>query len=530
MKLYISLIITALFLAFLSGYYGLSWRGNNQATPSDIVNVVQTKVHFHQVTRPKAILNISKLFENSDFTELLSPISNLSDYQIQNARSKYSSNKDCFTNVLTLINSLKEKKVLLWEEFRCSVRKSLPDSFFSKVPYMHPSGVSYAFLAYLSKKESYHSREWLQNHLTYLHVSELNLAKQILGGLPLGLDIMSDFDEQSMKLLISGKDYFLTNKYFFARNLTSLNPLSLEFALYPKEELVEFLKRSPFELLKYNKGHDCFYRDGPYCWRYTTGYLLKHSDKANLVFAIVCLTLVLLLSWILFYKIRQQKDEDEKKRLALRVLTHEFRTPISSMLLQMERVQRVFSDLNQDLQESFLRLSNDVYRLQRLTESSRNYLHAQNRKNYFLERPNHCESVNDFVQNIVESFDEDVDVEYLDEDSPFAMDIYWVGLILRNLIENALNHGKPPVKVKLYFQKKNLLCVSIEDQGECSFNSFSEMAQEFVKGQNSKGSGLGMNIVKNALKKINGSIEFKKNPTRFRVKIPAAKIKETKYE
>ncbi len=527
MRLYITLILTAVFLAFLAGYYGLSWRGNNEATPSDIIRIIQTKSIFQQSSEPSAYLNISRLFDNTEFIELIRPTSNVTQKELKKARQKYASNEDCFSNVLTLINSLKESKVLRWEEFRCGVKKGIPTKFFIRPPYLHPSGVSYAYLALVLNQAPFNSKEWVYNHLNYFHVSELKEVREYIGALPVEFSILADFDSMGLAALSNGKDYFMTNSYFLARISNPISPFTLEYGLYPKEELEKFLKKEPFELTNYIKGHDCFYRDGPYCWRYNTRYLLKHSDKVNLFFAILCLGLVIFLSWLLYYKIKQQKIEDENKRFALRVLAHEFRTPISSMLLQIDRVQKVFSELNHDLQETFLRLSNDVYRLQRLTEASRNYLQTQNKKAQKIQAFLICNSVNDFLQNIVEGFEDEIEVEYLKEDSSFPMDCYWVSLVLRNLIENACFHGKPPVRVKVEKTKKNLITFIVEDAGVCSFSKFNEMSQEFVKGEASEGSGLGMNIVKNALKKINGTIDFKKNPTRFIVRIPAQKNKES---
>ncbi len=527
MRLYITLILTAVFLAFLAGYYGLSWRGNNQATPNDIVRVIQSKVLFQNTHKPNAFLNISKLFGNNEFVELITPHPKIDERDLIKARKKYSSKKNCFSNVLTLINSLKENKVLKWEEYRCGVRAHLPASFFSRPPYMHPSGISYAFLAIMVKNSSFNSKEWIYNNLNYFHASELKDVRKFVGTFPVEFSILGEFDNLSLDSLSKGKDYFLTPHYLFARILNPMSPFSLEYGVYPKEALDLFLKKEPFELVKFIEGHECFYRDGPYCWRYNTRYLLKNSDKSNLIFAILCVGLVIFLSWLLYYKIKQQKIEDENKRFALRVLTHEFRTPISSMLLQIERVQKGFSSLNHDLQETFLRLSNDVYRLQRLTESSRNYLKAQNKNNFHSSPYFSCDSVNDFILNIVEGFEYEIDVQLLKEDMSFQMDTYWVALILRNLIENACVHGKAPVRVEVIKYKKSLLGLIVEDQGECAFNNFNEMAEEFVKGESSQGSGLGMNIVKNSLKKINATIDFKKNPTRFVVKIPANKNKES---
>ena len=128
----------------------------------------------------------------------------------------------------------------------------------------------------------------------------------------------------------------------------------------------------------YSKDKRCFIQDGELCWEYNVRHFLEITSFSTINFFLGSLLIISLVIFILLNKIRQQRTEEQRKRLALQVLTHEFRTPIASMLLQMERVQKNMLTLNDDLQESFLRLSNDVYRLQRLTETSRNYLKMEN--------------------------------------------------------------------------------------------------------------------------------------------------------
>ena len=62
--------------------------------------------------------------------------------------------------------------------------------------------------------------------------------------------------------------------------------------------------------------------------------------------------------------------------------------------------------------------------------------------------------------------------------------------------------------------------VSIEDCGECSFTNIQEITSEFVKGEKSSGTGLGLNIVKKVLYDMGGELAFSRNPTKFELSIP----------
>ena len=94
-------------------------------------------------------------------------------------------------------------------------------------------------------------------------------------------------------------------------------------------------------------------------------------------------------------------------------------------------------------------------------------------------------------------------------------DIHWISICVRNLIENALSHGIPPICLKLSKIGNNSLQIDISDQGICKFKNLSEMTAAFAKGNKSKGTGLGLNIVSLVIKEIGGKLSFKNNPTTF---------------
>ena len=528
MKQNLSLIIAAICMAFLAGYFAISWRGDYQASASDLVKIAQTKNRFRESVTPRSILNFSAIYYSRYHFQLLNPLSSFEKDKVEADKKKYSTNTECFASLATLINSLKEKKVLIWEEYRCGFIKRLPRNYFSEAPFLHPSGLSYVYLAFLSGREVYKHENWIRQNYPFFHVLELSdLNKFLKRPLEGVFGVLQDFQDNSLLDLVKGSEFVITKNFFLSRVRFRFDPSLLEYRLYYRTDFEKYLKNGPFQISNHQTGRDCFFQDGSICWQYNVGYLLKNSDKANILFSIGSLIFIFLIVGTLWNKLKSQKFEDERKRFALRVLTHEFRTPVASMLLQMDGIQKSINEIPENLQESFLRLSNDVYRLQRLTEASRNYLQAQKNKKLVQIKKVSIPSVNEFITNQLDKYLDQCQLNLLDKDQGISLDPYWVGICLKNILENALFHGEKPIIVTLSFDKRQngsgkvkYLAIEVKDSGKCEFSDLKTITSEFVKGEKSEGTGLGLNIVHKSLLDMGGFLDFKLSPTRFTLKIP----------
>ena len=112
-----------------------------------------------------------------------------------------------------------------------------------------------------------------------------------------------------------------------------------------------------------------------------------------------------------------------------------------------------------------------------------------------------------------------VKVTLLKKDLSFYTDVFWLNLCIKNLVDNAIAHGKPPVRVTLENEKDSFKVI-VEDCGICEFQNIKQMAQSFVKGKNSKGTGLGLSIVENVVNEMGGQLYFSSKPTMFTIQIP----------
>ncbi|MBT3585768.1 MAG: DUF3404 domain-containing protein [Halobacteriovoraceae bacterium] len=527
MKSYFLLIITAISMAFVTGYFALFLQGSYTATPQDVIEINHLKGSFQKKVNPMTIINFNSLYYSREQFQLLDPLYSLPT--VKNLRAiRYSTKDDCFKSFKNLLNSRNFEKVWVWERYRCGWRKNLSSNFFLEPPFIHPSGKSYAFLAFESSTPGYKNKSWVLNHLPYFHVTELKSIKMALGDLGGIFGTLSDLDQEALQSIARGEGTILSDKYLFARLKYPKVFSILEYRIYSRSKLNDFLKGSPYTLSNYQQGHTCFYKDGALCWDYNVRHIFTQANKGALSFLIGLIIIVTLVVRLLLVKIRNQKKEDDRRRLALQVLTHEFRTPVTSLLLTIEKMSKDYSKFDEATQEDLLRISSEVFRLQRLTETSRNYLKAAQNKKLIQFNYERVPSLNTFFDEFLGDYLMDYPNEFLleplNEDTSFCFDSYWLGTCLKNLVENALTHGSLPVAVRLNILDEKLF-IEVEDQGEAPELELTELTKEFVKGNKSEGTGLGLNIVLKTIKEMGGELKLNTNPTRFTIIISDKKKK-----
>lgn len=520
MRLYLILIFTVVTMAFATGYVSLLLQRPFTASQNNILEINDLKNQFQYRVKPLSIVNFNSLYFSRDQFQLLNPLFSIpesgTDQDI-----RYSSGEDCFKNLKTVVNAANYEKVLVWEEFRCNKRTQLPRGFFVEPPYVHPSGLSYAFLAFSSAR-GFQNKSWVLSHLQYFHVKELSRVRREVGDLGGVFSILANLDEKTLTAIIQGNGTVLTSNYLFARLKYPRMLSILEYRIYEREALEDFLKDSSYTLQNYKDGRSCFYRDGELCWNYSFRHIFSIANKSTIIFFGGLLAVVGTLIFSLIGKLRLDRQEDERRRLALKVLSHEFRTPIASMLLSVESLSKKLDRFQEDEQEDILRISADVYRLQRLTEMSRNYLKIKNADNLIEFSTEECPSVNNFVIQIADSYidlygEDQVRLHLLENDTAARFDSYWLGICLKNLIENACFHGTPPVDVTVSIDAKRLT-FSVSDYGEIAEDlDIDHLASEFVKGTKSQGSGLGLNIVKKVIDEMKAELTLTKKPTTFNI-------------
>jgi hypothetical protein len=257
----------------------------------------------------------------------------------------------------------------------------LPPNFIDNPPFIDSRGFSYAY--FLSRRDvsPYNQRGWVENHLSLFKVSELNetLSKYHVDD-PVYF-VISKINEFEMEEIVRGTDIVLTKDFLLIKNQTQFGFSPLSYWVYDNSELQDALKNSENQLVSYQPDILCLQKVGNACWTYSSKQAISYLYRYSLlILAIVGLVVAIFLTLYLkslFEKSREQK----RQRLSLQVLSHEFRTPVSSMLLISEQLSNHLGQMDTRGQDLMTRMSSEVFKLQRIIEVSRTYLLPANELN-----------------------------------------------------------------------------------------------------------------------------------------------------
>ena len=217
---------------------------------------------------------------------------------------------------------------------------------------------------------------------------------------------------------------------------------------------------------------------------------------------------------------RERKLQEQKKNFLLSV-THELKSPLASIKLLLQTILK--RDLTKAQIQDFIEKS--LLDIERLDDMVENMLLASKIENRSYSFPKANFSLSVLVDSIVnrlqvtkcDGSQKIINAE-IEPKIEFTGDKFALTSVVTNLIENAIKYSGPcePVDVKL-FQKEGKIHLHVADHGigiseaEKSriFDKFYRVGSEDTR--NTKGTGLGLYIVKQVLDKHEASIRVKDN-------------------
>lgn len=526
MKILISLLLLSLGLAFGAGYIALQVRQSegHQFTFS-VSEIANLKRKFREKKRVVDELNTTVLFSQQAGFELLDPrlvISPSRGRSFSTVASVFRADKLCKPNLIT---DSSFSKIKLWIRFRCHQNSQLPSTFFEEPPYMSPFGISFANLARTSDFEIFQGPEWIQKNIQYFHSLELSTLPSNIELDP-KRKILSLLEANTLTMMTSGQSWIGSEKYIFVRRNAEGNGdfqsslPTADYLIYSRTDWGQFLTNFGIET-RDNPSAGCSYHDDGLCWVKAPTSERKIQWTLGLLF-ILAVGIIGFCVLQIIRNIKNQRREEERKRFALQALTHELRTPLASLVISSEQLFDQFESLPTSLKEPFLRMADDVQRLTRVAESSRNYLKSSESKSLISFNFVEVTSTNDFVSSVLERYAGEVSIHKLSHDCPFTLDRYWVGTCLQNLVQNAKQHGAKPIAVTLKKENESLV-ISVSDSGEMTELDLKNISKPFIKRSRSEGLGLGLTIVETVMTAMNSKLQISSNPTCFELRIGAIK-------
>ena len=255
------------------------------------------------------------------------------------------------------------------------------------------------------------------------------------------------------------------------------------------------------------------------------GYLLVKMMPSSLgmILGEGCVFLVVLIAGAFYLHRsfnRERKLQEQKKNFLLSV-THELKSPLASIKILLQTIQK--RNLSKEQTLSFIdKALTDIDRLDDMVE---NMLLASKIDNSSYSFPKDKFSLSVLVDSIVnrlqitkcEGNQQIIDAE-IEPKIEITGDKFALTSVVTNLIENAIKYSGPcqTVDVKL-FLKDGRIFLEVADRGigiadnekNRIFDKFYRVGSEDTR--NTKGTGLGLYIVKQVLDKHQASIKVKDN-------------------
>jgi signal transduction histidine kinase len=216
---------------------------------------------------------------------------------------------------------------------------------------------------------------------------------------------------------------------------------------------------------------------------------------------------------------RQRKLQEQKKNFLLSV-THELKSPLASIKILLETIQK--RSLTKEQTQDFIGKS--LLDVERLSDMVENMLLASKIENHSYTFPKAQFNLSVLVDSVVNRLQinkcdmQQVINAEIESKIEITGDKFALSSVVTNLIENAIKYSNPceVVDVKL-FSKEDKVYLQVADHGigiaddekGRIFERFYRVGSEDTR--NTKGTGLGLYIVKQVLDKHEACIKVKDN-------------------
>lgn len=493
------LFIFALVLAFATGNISYLIKSDSSADINDIKEINEINNDLQLDYLPFIRLDLNSDYSTPEHLKLLLSIENMPG---QNKSIQLNSTK-CLKNKIQQLRSEYLDKESIWLGHLCNQIAGLPRDFFKSPPYLHSNGRSFAYMFYNSLAKSKRRQNWYYKHAKFMHLSEL---KKISWPLNARHQFLYTISSDIIDRLIKGDKIILSDRYYLIKTG------NLKYFILEAYKAQRYFKRAGYIINNTEK--KCFIRAGNICWKKRPHNIVSFLSQSTIIIFLGTFIIFLMTAKTLYLRIKKQKEEEERKKHALRVLTHELRTPVASLLLQIEHLSGKLAELPEEISEDVMKIESDIYRLKHLAEKSKGYL--QTDSGDIVNFQTHNTNINHLCEEIIQEFHAD-DIS-LDADQNYFIetDGYWLKMCITNLIENSIRYGVAPINLKLV-NTDQILRIDIIDQGTISHSNIKSVLKS--KHKNSKGLGLGLKIINTTLKSMNGELSLSRKPTTFSISL-----------
>ncbi len=233
--------------------------------------------------------------------------------------------------------------------------------------------------------------------------------------------------------------------------------------------------------------------------------------------------------------LNKEKDLNNLKTQFITLASHEFKTPLSAIITSSELIIK-YADLNRidKRDEHFLKVKSKIIFLNNMIDNllTLEIIETGNITPLYT-RFKFSDLVKDIINNTSPFLKKKQQIIFSNNISDYIhQDSKIIKIILKNLLFNAIKYSKKDIHIKISADAENIY-FNIEDKGiGIPKNEQNFIFQRFFRAKNAvfyPGTGIGLNIVKGYLERLNGNISFESTEnkgTNFYVTLPKLAIEE----
>jgi signal transduction histidine kinase len=254
------------------------------------------------------------------------------------------------------------------------------------------------------------------------------------------------------------------------------------------------------------------------------GYVVNNI-KSNIFFALLLFTAISLSFYLIYFNWREQQKLIEIKNDFISNVTHELKTPISTVSVALEALSNFDVLKDKEKTKDYLQISQkELNRLKILVDKVlKMSIFEKGEAKLQIEELRMDSLLDDVLTSMKIQFEKEkaeVKKEVLGRDFSVEVDKIHLTNVIYNLLDNAIKYCKKTPKINIRLEElKDSIDLYIQDNGigideqdqRKVFNRFFRVPSGDT--HNVKGHGLGLSYVASIINQHNGSIELKSIPT-----------------
>ena len=315
MKYHLTFLTGLVAVLGMFSYFMFSFNENGlfyfHRDKQDVYKVLNT---FQETYRPKQEINLSAMYAEPGQLQLLHPILNVYQLQIEKARLlcgvdqgavTISKGKDASCESASDIVVEDSLSFANWKEKTLTnylyAHGELPENFLTKAPYVNKNGESFAYLLVSKGPSSYRDSHWIISNLAYFKLAEL---RELFGFYKIedpAIKLLIGLSDSELELVVKGEPLVLTSKYLWLKDQSKFGFSPLSYWIYDVSLFNEVTKNGDYELVSATSGNYCLQRVGNACWTYNSRYALSYLYRYSvLLFAILGVAFLVFLGFLVF--------------------------------------------------------------------------------------------------------------------------------------------------------------------------------------------------------------------------------------